>query len=224
MKNIIVVSIFFLTSLAFGQDNITKELGEFHEVKAYDGLSVKIVKGDKTKAVISGKSPSDVVFVNKGGKLKVRMNINEVFNGYTTFVVLYTNDIIDVLDANENAMISVKETIEQVDLELRAQEGAKIEADLKVDRLDSKAITAGVITITGTSKNQEVIVNTGGRFEGGDLVSEQTEVDVKAGGVADVNATEFVDAKVKVGGTINVYGSPRVLQKQTFVGGTINEL
>ncbi|MEL4307042.1 head GIN domain-containing protein [Joostella sp. CR20] len=224
MKNIFLIAFLFISTLTIAQDNVTKELGEFHEVKAYDGLSVKIVQGPKNKAVVSGKNPSDVVFVNKGGKLKIRMNINEVFNGYTTFVVLYTADMVSILDANENAMIAVKETMEQVDLELRAQEGAKIEADVKVERLNTKAITAGVVTVSGTAKNQDVSVNTGGRFEGGDLKSEQTDVDVKAGGVADVNATEYVSAKVKVGGTINVYGSPRVLDKQTFVGGTINEL
>ncbi|MCF8713607.1 DUF2807 domain-containing protein [Joostella atrarenae] len=223
MKNIILVSVLFLTSLAFSQDNVTKELGDFHEVKAYDGLSITIKKGDKNKAVISGKNSSEVIFVNKNGKLKVRMNINEVFNGYKTFVVLYAKDLIDVIDVNENAFVTVKDNIEQIDLELRAQEGAKIEGDIKVDRLKSKAVTGGVITLTGVAKNQEVDVNTGGRFEGSELISEQTDVDVKAGGIADVHATQFVDAKVKVGGTINVSGKPKVIEKQTFVGGTINE-
>ncbi|QLE01117.1 DUF2807 domain-containing protein [Galbibacter sp. BG1] len=223
MKNIFFTTFILLTTIVFAQDEVTKELGEYHEVKAYDGLSIKIKKSDENKAVITGKHADDVVFVNKKGTLKVRMKINEVFKGYNTFVVLHTKDLITSYDANENAFISSDETLKQVDLELNAQEGAKIDFDIEVQRLESKASTGGVITLIGTAKNQEVSINTGGRFEGSDLISEQTDVDVKAGGVADVNASEFIDADVKVGGTINVYGNPKVLEKQTFVGGTINE-
>ncbi len=223
MKHIILGAFFLFTGILSAQKEVTKEVGEYHEVKAYDGLSIKIKKSNENKAVITGKHANDVVFVNKKGKLKVRMKINEVFKGYNTFVVLHSKDLIHSLDANENAFISSDEKFKQVDLELNAQEGAKIDLDVDIQRLNSKASTGGIITLIGTAKNQEVSINTGGRFEGGELISEQAEVDVKAGGVADVNATEFLDADVKVGGTINVYGNPKVLEKQTFVGGTINE-
>ncbi|MDG3582987.1 head GIN domain-containing protein [Galbibacter pacificus] len=223
MKHIVILMMLFASCFASAQDNITQELGDFHEVKVFDGVSVTIIKADKNRAIISGKDSDQVVIVNKNGKLKIRMKISQVFDGYKTFVALYSKDILDVLDVNENASISSKETIAQVDIEVNSQEGGEINIDLDVERLEANATTGGNIKLNGTAKNQEVAVNTGGKFKGEGLVTEQTNVVVKAGGTANVNATEYMNAKVKVGGTINVYGNPKVLEKQTFVGGTINE-
>src|SRR5699024_8411014 len=133
MKNYITILIVILgfTSLK-AQDNLTKDLGEFHQVKVYDGLSVTIKKADKNQAIISGKNSSEVVLVNKNGKLKIRMNINEVFNGYTTYVTLYAKGLIDVIDANENSQIKSDDTFSQVDIDLNAQEGAEIKLVLDV--------------------------------------------------------------------------------------------
>lgn len=225
MKNYITILIVILgfTSLK-AQDNLTKDLGEFHEVKVYDGLSVTLKKADKNQAIISGKNASEVVLVNKNGKLKIRMNINEVFNGYTTYVTLYAKGLIDVIDANENSQIKSDDTFSQVDIDLNAQEGAEIKLILDVQRLDAKATSGGIVSIQGSALNQDVDVNTGGNFQGKDIESSQVKAMVKAGGTADINATDYAEAKVRVGGTINVYGNPKVLEKQTFIGGTINEM
>lgn len=225
MKNYLSIVLFFLgvTSLV-AQDNITKDLGEYHEVKAYDGISVTLVKSDKNQAIISGKNATEVVLINKNGKLKIRMNINEVFNGYTTYVTLYGKGMIDLIDANENAFISSEDTFSQVDIDLRSQEGGEIELVLDVERLEAKATSGGILSLTGSASNQDVDVNTGGKFNGKDLKSSQVRAVVKAGGTADILASDYADAKVRVGGTINVYGNPKVLEKQTFIGGTINEM
>ncbi|HET8828756.1 MAG TPA: head GIN domain-containing protein [Pelobium sp.] len=210
------------TSLV-AQDNLTKDLGEFHEVKVYDGLSVTLIKANKNQAIISGKNASAVVLVNKNGKLKVRMNINEVFNGYTTYVTLYAKGMIDAIDANENSLITSEDTFSQIDLDLRAQEKAEIKLQLDVQRLEAKASSGGILNLKGIASNQVVDVNTGGQFNGKDVESSQTRAMVKAGGTADILAKDYAEAKVRVGGTINVYGNPKVLEKQTFIGGTINE-
>lgn len=225
MKNYITILIVILgfTSLK-AQDNLTKDLGEFHQVKVYDGLSVTIKKADKNQAIISGKNASEVVLVNKNGKLKIRMNINEVFNGYTTYVTLYAKGLIDVIDANENSQIKSDDTFSQVDIDLNAQEGAEIKLILDVQRLDAKATSGGIVSIQGSALNQDVDVNTGGKYQGKDIESSQVKAMVKAGGTADINASDYAEAKVRVGGTINVYGNPKVLEKQTFIGGTINEM
>lgn len=225
MKNYITIVMFLfgLTSVV-AQDNLTKDLGEFHEVKVYDGLSVTLIKGDKNQAIISGKNAAEVVLVNKNGKLKVRMNINEVFNGYTTYVTLYSKGMIDIIDANENAFITSDQTFSQVDIDLNAQEGAEIELTLDVQRLEAKSTSGGILTLDGSALNQDVDVNTGGQYKGKNLESSQVKAVVKAGGTADIKAKDYAEAKVKVGGTINVYGNPKVLEKQTFIGGTINEM
>ncbi|MCX2679053.1 DUF2807 domain-containing protein [Galbibacter sp. EGI 63066] len=216
---LLFISSFFVSA----QEEVVVKLGEIHEVKVFNGLSVNIIEGDSNKAVVSGENPSNVVIVNKGGKLRIRTRNHVIFDGHKTFVVLYTKDIIDVIDVNENAFVSADYQIKQIELELHAQEGGEIDLDVELQRLNTKSVTAGKIILKGTSDNILVKVNTGGTLNASELIAKQAEVLVKVGGVADVNASDFIDAKVRIGGTINIHGKPKVIEQQVFIGGTINE-
>lgn len=223
MKKLFIVSFLFITSIALAQDNINKALGTFTEVKAFDGISVKLIPSNENKAVIRGKNKSDVEIVNNNGVLKIRMDISEAFDGYNTYVDIYFSDRLTVLDANEQAFIENTEAFKQTDIELKTQEGGQISVYLDVDKLYVKSVTGGNVEAIGKAVTQEVKVNTGGEYDGKELASEQTVVSVNAGGYANVSATELADAKVRAGGTITIYGSPKVIEKQTFLGGDIRE-
>jgi len=68
---------------------------------------------------------------------------------------------------------------------------------------------------------QEVESRTGGEFDAVKLVNEQAKINVIAGGFAYVSTSEYIEAKVKMGGTIKIYGNPRVLEETIFLGGNI---
>lgn len=222
-KLIIAICLLVLPVLGIAQDEITKELGSFSEVKAYDGLSIKLIKSDVNKAIIKGKNKQDVKIINKNGKLKIKMDISEAFDGYNTFIEIYHKQNIYVIDANEQAFIENMEPYKQTEIKLKAQEGGEIYVYLDVSKTEVKAITGGKVNTNGKSTTQDVAINTGGIYEGEKLITEQTKVKVNAGGNAEVNATDFVDADVNAGGTIDIYGKPKVIERKTFLGGTIAE-
>ena len=56
-----------------------------------------------------------------------------------------------------------------------------------------------------------------------ELHTSQTSISVAAGGKAEIYATALVDAKVKAGGSIYIYGKPKQINKEVFIGGTIIE-
>ena len=75
--------------------------------------------------------------------------------------------------------------------------------------------------MAGRAAVQEISIGTGGRFEGKDLQTEETTVTITTGGNAQVKASETVNAKVRAGGTIEVYGNPKNLNETRVLGGTI---
>ena len=220
MKNILATLTFLITSIVFSQSEITKTIGEFSELKVYDLIEVELIKSDKNEAIISGKNRKDVVIVNKNGKLKIRMNLEESFDGDNTKVKLYYTNI-DIIDANEGAKIMSKDKIKQYEIELRAQEGGTINLDLKVTTTTIKSVTGGIIQTTGKSKNQDISISTGGVYKGKDLKTETTEIAVRAGGEADVYATDLLDIKIRAGGDVFVYGNPKEVNKSKALGGRI---
>jgi len=225
MKKIVtpLLMLFFFTLLA-QKETVTQELDVFTEIKGFDGLSINLIKSDTNKAVISGENTTKVAIVNNNGVLKLRMKIDKIFSGYKTFVDLYYTENVVIIDVNEDARISSKEIISQDVLELKAQEGGELDIIAEVEQLLIKTVTGGVIKTSGTSNLQDVAINTGGVYEGRDLKTKFSTVNVNAGSRAEIYAIDYVKATVKAGGEVLVYGDPAKMEEKTVFGGKVTRV
>ncbi|MUU79098.1 head GIN domain-containing protein [Winogradskyella endarachnes] len=223
MKQIISILFIVFGFYVNAQDAIEKTIGEFTTVKVFDLIHLKMIQSDENKVVISGKNKNDVEVVNNNGKLKIRMNLEESYDGNDTVVQLYFTSV-DVIDANEGAKVTFKGTLKQYEVDLRTQEGAEITINLKTTYANMRAVTGGVINVTGTSKNQDISIYTGGVFNGEEFITEHTEVSINAAGEAYVNASEFVEVRIKAGGDVFIYGKPKTIDENTLLGGRIKRM
>tara|TARA_R110002050_G_scaffold179118_2_gene312364 strand:- start:26890 stop:27564 length:675 start_codon:yes stop_codon:yes gene_type:complete len=220
MKKIIAICVLLISLNAVAQRIIDKDMGNFNEIKVFDLIEVNLIKSDENRVLIKGENVSDINLVNKNGVLKIRMELDKIFHGEDTFVeVYYTN--INVIDGNEGARITSNETIEQNAIELKTQEGAQIKIGLDVDYVTVRAVTGGIVEASGIAESQNIVLNTGGIFEGKALRSQVSKVKITAAGEAEIYASESVDIKVKAGGDVDVYGNPKEINKNTFAGGRI---
>ncbi|WP_431127452.1 head GIN domain-containing protein [Flagellimonas flava] len=221
MKKLLLLSLILTSSVLFAQRTIDTEVGEFNEIKVFDLIEVNLIQSDENRIVIKGRNVDDIKWMNKKGVLKLRMQLDMKFTGEDTFIeVYYTN--LDVIDANEGAQITCNELVTKNNLELRAQEGARIRIGMDVENVDIRAVTGGIVEATGLANNQSIVLNTGGIFDGRDLRTSNTDIKISAGGEADVFASEVVDINVRAGGDVNVYGKPKRVYKNTFAGGRIH--
>ncbi|MDG1571513.1 DUF2807 domain-containing protein [Robiginitalea sp. M366] len=210
---------------AVGQEGtITHTLGEYHELKVFDGLSVNLIPSDRNQAVIRGEDTDKVAVVNTDGVLKIRMQITRIFSGYRTFVDIYYTRAPRIIDVNEDALIRAETVIRQDVLEVKAQEGGEIRVAAEVTQFLVKSVTGGIITASGTSQNQDVQINTGGEYRGKDFKTGFCTVNVNAGSMAEIHASDYVQATVKAGGQVLVYGNPDKMDEKTVFGGTIKRM
>jgi len=219
----ITLAFLCISGLLQAQSEIEKTIGQFNELKVYDLIEVELIKSDTNKIILSGKNTQDVVVVNRNGLLKIRMNLEESFDGNKTHATLYYTGI-DVIDANEGAYIYSDEKMKQFDLKLKAQEGGLIKVNLESTFLDVKSVTGGNIETSGTTKKQKVALNTGGIYQGEHTKTEETEVSVVAAGEAYVNASKLVDVKIRVGGDVYIYGNPETVNESRAIGGRIKRM
>ena len=224
MKNYIIcfIALFISVNLT-AQELIEKSIADFSTVKVYDLINLKMIKSDVNKITVSGKNRKVVEVVNKNGKLKIRMNLEESYDGNDTVVVLYYTSV-DVIDANEGAKVIVSDPIEQYEIDLKTQEGAEITAKLKTTYANFRAVTGGVINVSGTSTNQDISIYTGGVFNGEEFVTKNTDVSVNVAGEAYINATEYVEVRVKAGGDVFIYGNPKQVDESRVLGGRIKRM
>ena len=220
MKKIILLLFVLVTQFNYAQTTI--DLSDFDDVKVFDKLNVTLIASSENRAVVTGTNQSEVELVNKRGLLKIRMDVTKLMSGDGLKVTLYFKKI-QSIDANEGSVVICEDTFKQTTLDLATQEGAQITAILDVDKTKIKAYSGGIINVSGKAVTQSVIINSGGILKASELETSQTTVSISAGGNAEILASTLVDAKVKAGGDIIIYGKPKQILQETLLGGRITE-
>jgi len=219
MKNL-VCSLLFFSSIAFAQ--VEKNVGDFTKVTSFDQIDVMLVKSKENKVVIDGKEANEVELVNKNGELKIRMPLTKFLAGDHISVTVYFNNLTAV-EANEGSRIACGDIIQSTSFEINAKEGSQIRLTLNVGKLNVRVANGSTINIEGNADNQDVLTNSGGIYEARNFKTKQTTITANAGGEADVFATDLVEAKVRAGGDITIYGKPKQINQKVIAGGTIQE-
>jgi len=221
MKKVLILVVALVVQTTFAQ--VTKNLGDFNTVKVFDKLNVKLIASSENKAIISGDREEEVEFVNKNGELKIRMPFPKLLAGDAVSIKLYFKTI-DGIAASEGSIVSSDAVFSGTILDLNVREGAQISLNLEgVKKVNVKAVSGGIIQLSGNAVNQDVVIMSGGILEARELETSQTTINVSAGGNAEIKASVLVDAKVKAGGNIYVYGRPEQINKETLLGGKIIE-
>jgi len=210
-------------SVAFSQKTQVTKLGDFSTLKVYSGLKVELIKGEVSKVEISGPKSDQVSIKNKNGTLKISLKFPDGFKDDDVILVLHYSKAIDIIDANEGSLIFSNQLIKQQHLELKVQEGARIESEIQTKYLTIKTVSGGIVNVNGSTQNQSIEANTGGIYKGYDLESIETNVVSSSGAVVRVFVNEMLDAKVNFGGTILYKGNPEELKTNKVLGGKIKK-
>ncbi len=220
MKKVLIIVFVLTAQVTFSQ--VTRNLGDFNEIEVFDKLSVKLIPASENKAVITGNRENEVELVNNNGELKLRMPFPKLLSGDDISINLYFKNI-DGISASEGSYVSSESVFKQTIMDLNAREGAEINIKLDAEKVNIKAVTGGIIGLSGEVINQDATIMSGGVLNSRDLSTSQTSINVYAGGNAEINASTLVDAKVKAGGSVYIYGKPRQINKETLFGGKIIE-
>jgi hypothetical protein len=220
MKNIIF-SLFLISSITFAQTE--RFIGDFTKVTTFDKIDVTLIPSTENKVKLIGKNYNEVELVNKNGELKIRMPLTKMLSGETISATVYYTKL-EAVEANEGSRIASKDAITAVNFDIICKEGSEIKLiNLQADRLQVRVSQGSIVTVLGDVKNQDILSNSGGKYDGQDCKTEQTIVTVNAGGMANIYTTDLVDAKTRAGGEIIIHGKPKQINEKKIAGGTIEQ-
>lgn len=216
--NFLVFSIF---TISYSQTE--KNVGDFTKVTSFDKIDVTLVPGTENKVLLTGANSNEVELINKNGELKVRMPFGKMLSGDDVTATVYFKKI-DAVEANEGSRVVSKEAIQAIGFDIITKEGSEVNLqNLQADKLTVRTSAGSIVTVKGTVKNQDVLANSGGKYDGQDCKTQQTTVTVNAGGIAHVFTTDLADAKTRAGGEIVIYGKPKQINEKKVAGGTIRQ-
>jgi len=216
----LVFSLGLISSIAFGQ--VEKNVGDFTKVTSFDRIDVFLIPSNENKVLMDGNGAEEVELVNKKGELKIRMPLTKMLDGDNISVTVYFKNITAV-EANEGSRIACGDKIKTTAFDIIAKEGSEVKLILAVSKLNARVANGSKIILDGQAQNQEVLVNSGGIYEASTFKTAQTTITGNAGGEAEIFATDLVEAKIRAGGEITIYGKPKQINQKVVAGGTIKE-
>ncbi len=220
MKNTIYILLLF-TIPTLSQVKIDRDLGEFSKVAVYDGINLELVKSEENKVEITGKNTSFVVVKNKNGDLKIRLNLERRFSGDRTKVTLYYKTLYNII-SHEGSNVFSKDTINQADLNIKANTGSTQNMLINLNTFNTTAATGANINISGKTEYHDSSVSTGAEINAENLMTTETYASATTGGVLNVSATKELEANSKLGGIINVHEKTDKITESISVGGVVN--
>lgn len=209
-----------ITSVAFGQ--VEKKVGDFTKVTSFDRIDVFMISGNENKVILDGKDADDVEVINKNGELKIRMPLTKMLDGDDISVTVYFKKLTAV-EANEGSRIACGDKIKATTFDIIAKEGSEVKLILETSKLNARVANGSRILLEGSANNQEVLMNSGGIYEASTFKTTQTTITGNAGGEAEIFASDLVEAKIRAGGDIVIYGKPKQINQKVIAGGTIRE-
>lgn len=220
MNKIALVIILSITQFGFSQ--VEKKVGDFNKVTTFDKIDVLLIPSKENKVILNGIDSKEVELVNKDGELKIRMPLTKLLKGDAISATVYYVKI-DAVEANEGSRIASDAVLESLSFDIIAKEGSEIKLKLETQRLKIKVTNGSKIHLEGKAQNQDVLINSGGIYKAENLISSQIIITANAGGEATIYATDFVDAKVRAGGNIIIFGKPKQIDQKVIAGGSIQE-
>ena len=220
MKNVLTIILLCLSHIFFAQ--ISKNVVDFTKVTSFDKIEVLLVQATENKIELSGNGADQVELVNNNGELKIRMPLSKILSGENVTAKVFYKKI-DAIEANEGSRIVAEHIINAIGFDVIAKEGATISLNLQAKKLSSKISSGAIVDLEGKVENHESLVNSGAILNAKKLQTSQTTVTVNAGGEVEISASDYVNAKVRAGGNILIFGRPKQIDQKTILGGSIRQ-
>ncbi len=221
MKSVILILFSFFPVLVLSQTEvlISKNI---QAVKVTAGIQVELTTNAKTNKIVADQRVLEAInYKVKDYELKVGLPIGSLIDGKLPLKLkIYTKNI-DQLNAVQGSSVEIQNIVKTEHFFIRATEGSVVSGEFNTQSVELKALSGGIIDIRGKTKDQDVLVNTGGEYNGQNLKSQNTIVKVTYGGNADVLVSQNCEAKVVVGGNIYIHGNPKYVNEKTSFGGDI---
>ena len=200
-----------------------RKIGDFQKLSVYDGINVELIKSDTNRVEINGKNTAYIVVKNKNGDLKIRLSVERRFSGNRTKVSVFYKNLYTII-SHEGANVFSKDTINQADLNLKANSGSRQNMIVKLNTLQATATAGAKINIKGLVKYQELSATTGAEIMVSKVENEEANVVSTTGALIDVSTTKDLNVNSKIGGIINVHTKTDKITEKISVGGAVNYL
>ena len=239
MKNIFLSLLLLagLVSTSFAQKTINdanaekRTVGSFHGIDVATGIELTLTKGATEEVAVSASEKEfrdKIVTEVVNGILKIhyetktgainRRNESKHLRAYVSYKTL------DLLHVTTGADVNIVGILEAQKLDLRANTGGLVKAEINIGSLKVDQNTGSKITLSGKVDNLEADGDTGSKFMGENLNTNTCSVEMSTGAGIYISVEKELNVKANTGGYIKYKGNAGVREIKTNTGGTVSKI
>lgn len=203
----------------YGQEK-TYRFDGFSAVDIQTKIKARLVAAAENKVVVEGAQVDHIVAKEEKGRLIVRFKSTKGIGADPVPVTVYYNAPLTYLGASGDSEITAENVLEGNKVRIDAGKGAFVRANVSVDTLYIGIAAGGQIQAGGDAKKAEVSIKTGGQFNGYELIADDAQATITAGGTAYIYALKHIKARVGMGGKVFCKGAAS-LDSRTTMGGSV---
>lgn len=223
MKKCLTIVLASISLTIFAQETETRNIGSFTGVKAAEGVSVYLKKGDKesVRVEVTGIKISNVLTEISGPYLKVHMKDGNYRNANAKVYVTYVQ--VDKLSASSAGSIYTDSPIKTNSMEISASSAGTIEVAVEAGMVEVNASSAGDVELKGKARILRVDASSAGEVDTYDMVTENVHVEASSAGSAKISVTKSLEARASSGGSIRYRGNPDKQVTDSGSGGSVKK-
>lgn len=196
------------------------KLSDFTKVIVYDQITVFLLPSNEPKVEISGFNAEKVQLTIENSELSIKFPINNGNSSNAILAKVYYVNLIGV-EVNDGCSIGASSCIITPDFQIVAKQNAKIKLNLKANKINARLSQGSKLDLIGSVDILEVTASNSSNVFAASCDVKLANLNLNAGGEIVVNASQIVDAKIRAGGSILIYGNPKKVSKQIILGGEI---
>jgi hypothetical protein len=223
MKVLILVGS-LISFVAVGQQSEVRNVGSFKGVKAAEGISVYLKKGDKEalKVEVTGTDLDKVVTEVSNGYLRIEMRDEGRRRVKDQTVKVYVQYVsLSKISASSAANVFSEGVINCDWMEVHASSAANVELNLNATEVKVSVSSAGEVTLEGKAKSIDAEASSAGVVNAYNLTTETGKAGASSAGSIKLSVSNALDAHASSAGSIRYRGNPMKRNTHSSSGGSV---
>lgn len=239
MKKILLFVLFavyivspIIAQKTYNDANVEKRsISSFHGIEVSTGITLILTKGSDEEVAVSASSAEfrDKIITHvSNGILKIhyetkmgainKRNESKNLRAYVSYKTL------DRLNVNTGAEVEIQGVLTTSTLELDVNTGGLVKGAIDINKLKVSQNTGSRITLTGKALSMEIDGDTGSKFSGESLTTDNCSISVSTGAGVIITVENELNARANTGGYIKYKGGAGIREIKTNTGGTISKI
>ena len=201
-----------------------KQIDEFSELNLAGGILVHFTQNSQTTLSLTGDSVlvANVRIEQNGSKLNIKLEENT--GSRNRVEVFINNPKLSYLDVVAGAHFQTENSLQGNIMKMEAIAGGKISMTGDFNVLDANVTAGGMVNLTGNAERARFGGTAGGQIDALEFTSQFCKVNVVAGAIAEVYASQELRVSANAGGIVKYKGNPKLTDIDISSGGRLNDL